>query len=253
MFSHRVVSPSVIRVRRGLTLMELVVVMTVLAALAAIVLPLFPNLLRRSHKVTEATQTSEVSKAIQLFQAASLDFPNEWDLMTVSDGTKPDFIPAEDGTPFGGGAQIGNLTADEVTALNKVGINLGHHFPTSITTGHPTEDPYAAAVTAPTIISDTTSVFIINNTTPRNYPPEIANIIDRDNTAKFVVFGVGPRSTMVGKVIQKRSHHLAHQWKSDPRQHVLPLCGRFPGGWYRRGCHGAGPICRHGDSRRRRN
>ena len=32
--------------RKGLTLMELVVVMTILAALAAIVIPLLPNLLR---------------------------------------------------------------------------------------------------------------------------------------------------------------------------------------------------------------
>src|SRR5262245_54827325 len=79
--------------RRGLTLMELVVVMTVLAALVAIVVPMFPNLLRRSHKIGDATNASEVAKQVQLHQAMYLSYPDEFDLMTTAGSTTaPDFL-----------------------------------------------------------------------------------------------------------------------------------------------------------------
>jgi len=195
------------RNRRGLTLMELVVVLTILTALAAIMVPLFPNLLRRAHKATDATQTSEVAKAVQLYHALNLGYPDEFDLMTVSSGTTPpDFLPADGGKPFGGGAQIGNLTADEVAALGRVGIKSGHHFAATITTAgpgtHPTTDPYSAVVTLPTPLSTSSPVFIIDVNTTGGYPVEIRNILARDTTARFAVFGVGTRSRMVGTVIQ---------------------------------------------------
>lgn len=192
------------RSRAGLTLMELVVVMAVLAAVAAILIPLFPNLLRRAHKVTDATQSSEVAKAVQLFQSLYVSYPDEWDYMTVSTGTTPPtFLPADGGNPFGGAAVIGNLTANEVAALGRVGIASGHHFNATIGTGHPTLNPYSAAVTAPTVLSTTTPVFIIDpTTTSGEVPVEIKNIYLRDPTARFVVFGVGTRSTMVGKVME---------------------------------------------------
>ncbi|MEZ6089588.1 MAG: prepilin-type N-terminal cleavage/methylation domain-containing protein [Pirellulaceae bacterium] len=187
--------------RRGLTLLELIVVMTVLAATAAIVLPLLPNLLRRAHKVTDATQTAEMSKAIQTHHAAYLSYPDQWDLMTEAGGALPDFIPADDGAPFGG-AQIDTLSEDEVKALKRVGITLGHHF-VQTAPNHPTEDPYAASVLAPTTLTfDTTPVFVIDATTTGEYPVEISNDLQRDPTARFVVFGAGPRATMVGKIIQ---------------------------------------------------
>ena len=193
--------------RRGLTLMELVVVMTVLAALAAILIPLLPNLLRRAHKVTDATQSAELAKAVQLHQALYITYPNEFDLMTVATGTTaPDYVPNDGGVPFGGGAYLGNLTAFEAGALNRMGVNLGHHFVATLATvDHPTLNPYAAAVTAPVTLSATTPVFVIDGTTSTNLgaiPVELQNIIARDATAKFVVFGVGSRCTMVGKTIQ---------------------------------------------------
>lgn len=181
--------------------MELVVVLTVLAAVAAIVLPLLPNLLRRAHKVTDATQSSEIAKAVQLYQGVYLGYPNEFDLMTVSTGTTPPTYLPIDGTPFGGAAVIGNLTADEVAALRRVGITSGHHFVAS-NPAHPTLDPYSAVVTAPSSLSVTSPVFLISSTSAvGSIPVELQNIIARDATARFVVFGIGSRCTMVGKVL----------------------------------------------------
>ncbi|MCA9264687.1 MAG: prepilin-type N-terminal cleavage/methylation domain-containing protein [Planctomycetales bacterium] len=195
------------RRRRGLTLMELVVVMTVLAALAAILIPLLPNLLRRAHKVTDATQSQELAKSVQLYQALYISYPEEWDLMT--DGTTttaPAFVPADDDSPFGGGAYIGTLNAEEVAALRRVGIERVHAFGDGTAADfHPTKNPYAAAVTAPTTLTaDTTEVFVIDGTgsTLGALPVEIQNTILRDPTARFVLFGCGSRCTAVGKVIQ---------------------------------------------------
>ena len=188
--------------RPGLTLMELVVVLAVLVALAAVVVPMFPNLLRRAHKSVDATQSQEIVKAMLLYQGMYTSYPNEFDLMTVSTGTTaPDFLPADGGNPFGAAAQIGNLTDPEVAALRRVGVTLGHHF-VDKNPAHPTMDPYANTVQNPTALSTSSPVFIIDSTTTGTYPVEIKNIIARDNTARFVVFGVGPRCTAVGTVLQ---------------------------------------------------
>ena len=176
--------------------------MTILVALAAILVPLFPNLLRRAHKATDATQTSEVSKAVQLYQFSYIGYPDEWDFMTVATGTTaPNFLPADGGNPFGNAANIATLTTDEVGHLSRVGITSGHHFAAS-SPGHPTLDPSASPSLTPTPIATTTPVFVITPATTGDVPTEIRNILLRDATAKFVVFGVGQRCTMVGKVMQ---------------------------------------------------
>jgi type II secretory pathway pseudopilin PulG len=53
---------------RGFTLLELVVVMFILMALAAIIVPLFPSMVERAHRASQATNESEITKAVQLYQ-----------------------------------------------------------------------------------------------------------------------------------------------------------------------------------------
>ena len=190
--------PSTTRLkRRGLTLMELVVVMTVMAAVAAIALPLFPNLLRRAHKVTDATQTSETAKSIQLYQGLTLSYPDGYDLLT--DGTDfPDYLPADDGNVFGGFVTTGTLTEDEVKALGRVGI-VNVNTMAATAPNHPTMDPYDAA--APVALDDTITVCLLDTATA-TANLSLKNVIDADPTARFIVFGVGSRCTMVGKTLQ---------------------------------------------------
>ena len=71
--------------RPGLTLMELVVVMFILMALAAILVPLFPSLIERAHRSSQATNESELTKAVQLYQGLYGSYPDGYDLLT--DGT----------------------------------------------------------------------------------------------------------------------------------------------------------------------
>lgn len=202
-------SPSALR--RGLTLMELVVVLSVLAAVAAILVPLLPNLLRRAHKATDATQTSELSKAVQTYQAAYMSYPDNFDLLTTGTGGFAAFLPEDDGNVFGGFVTSGTLTSDELGALNRVGIQFLQPLATT-TTGsgfHPTMNPYPPGSTILTnqitVKSATNVNFAILNTTAITAanPSFLQAARLSDTTARFVVFGVGPRSSMVGTIIQE--------------------------------------------------
>lgn len=215
--------PRLVSRRYGVTLMELVVVLSVLAALAAIVIPMMPNLLRRAHKATDATQTSEISKLVQMYQGMYTSYPDEFDaLTTTASATFPDFIPA-DGGAFGGFVTGGKLTSDEVAALRRVGISNVHALkPTlSNTPPQPTLDPYEAAYSATkTPITDQIYLAILDPNTNSLFQPggSAANFLATVRAAnsvttgsgmsatttepRFVVFGVGQRCTMVGKVMQ---------------------------------------------------
>lgn len=203
--------------RRGLTLLELVVVLTIVAAIAGIVAPLLPNLLRRTHKATDATQTGEIAKAVQLYQASYMSYPDNFDLLT--DGsTFPTYLPQDGGNVFGGFVTPSTLSDDQLKALGRVGILRLQKMASSVLTTndfHPTMRPYAGAT--PTVdalalfdsAGDVSSAaqsakFAKLNLTAiaAANPSFLQTIRDADPTAQFVVFGVGPRTTMVGQVIQ---------------------------------------------------
>lgn len=209
------------RRRPGLTLMELVIVLAVLAAVSAILIPLFPNLLRRTHKAVDATQSSEVAKSVQLYQSLYISYPDNFDLLT--DGTTPGtggtfgampaYLPMDDATvgPFGGMAKAAPLTAAELAALQRAGIQYVQKMAvdSSVPNFHPTMHPYAtnvpasdridlaspAALTLNFAVLDLAAIQVAN-------PNLLAAERDMDPTARYVVFGVGARCSMVGQTMQ---------------------------------------------------
>src|SRR5207245_6349560 len=68
--------------RRGLTLMELVIVLVILVALAGIVIPLLPNMLTRAHTASAATNMQEVIKLIATYAQLTFAYPDGWDSLT---------------------------------------------------------------------------------------------------------------------------------------------------------------------------
>ncbi|MBL8825571.1 MAG: prepilin-type N-terminal cleavage/methylation domain-containing protein [Planctomycetaceae bacterium] len=204
--------------QRGLTLLELVVVLTVLAAVAGILVPMLPNLLRKAHKSVDATQSGELAKALQMYQAQFTSYPDNFDLLT--DGTTfPAYLPA-DGGAFGGFVEAASLTADEVKALRRVGIQSVQKLAADRTPNgfHPTRNPYAGSITTDAVSLDSAgtttptvkfAVIDPKNTGATSYaailaanPSFLQTVINADPTARYVVFGVGPRCSMVGQVIQ---------------------------------------------------
>jgi prepilin-type N-terminal cleavage/methylation domain-containing protein len=193
---------------RGLTLIELVVVLAVLAAVAAIVAPLMPNMVRRAHKSTEATQTVEVAKAVQMYQASYMGYPDNFDLLT--DGTTfPAYMPADGGNVFGGYAVPATLTTAETEALAEAGVKRLQTMATNNTgtNFHPTMNPYNGTISTDvvTVADNTTTKFaVIDPTTNSTVMSSrfLQSVRNNDPTARYVVFGVGPRNSMVGTVMQ---------------------------------------------------
>ena len=198
--------------KKGLTLIELVVVLAILAAVAAIIVPLLPNLLRRAHKAIDGTQSSELSKAVQTYHALYYGYPDNFDMLT--DGTAfPSYIPADGGAVFGGFVQASTLTASELAALAKVGVRYVQ--PLATTSTSPSLDPYPAGTTLLanrldlTDSANATKVFAVidpagtsGTTIQASNPRFFEAVRSADPTARYVVFGVGSRSSMVGQTIQ---------------------------------------------------
>lgn len=209
--------------RRGLTLIELIVVMAILVALASILIPLFPNMLRRAHKASDCTNSSEVNKSVQLYQSSFYGYPDNFDLLLDSTGAFPTYLPWDHGVsntaPFGGFVTPGTLTATQIGYLQNAGINFVQPLaPSSATTTppanwpsfHVTMSPYADTYAAnKTQLTPTVKVAILSYAGIQAQNPNFLDSefntdppTDNGGTAVYVVFGVGSRNTMVGQTMQ---------------------------------------------------
>ncbi|MCU0982921.1 MAG: type II secretion system GspH family protein [Pirellulaceae bacterium] len=190
--------------RRGLTLLELVVVMVILAALAGILVPLLPNLARKGHTSAGATNLGEIAKAIQLYASQNGDsFPNNYDSIVNADGAIATYVPTVSAM-FGGQPvlTVGNLTSTEVSRLSDVGITTIVQMieqPANPGSWSPTFFPYGTApATPPTpvTLATSTNVALLN-------PAVAAAKFALPNDGKYVVFGIGKYCTAVSTVMNE--------------------------------------------------
>jgi prepilin-type N-terminal cleavage/methylation domain-containing protein len=214
--------------RRGLTLMELVVVMVILVALAGILLPLFPNLLTKAHTSTAATNMSELTKAVQTYYYSSLQYPNNLDNiagLVGTPGTAPATNPSNANVTLVGAAASSDLSTTTLTAttsaaLTNVGITsvLETTVPASAATiGNwtPTYLPYSTVssttgIPTPSTIN-TTVVTVQPNAITREFGYSTAA-----NTATYVLLGLGNYSSMAGTALQEAPIHFDDSPNGEP-------------------------------------
>ncbi len=120
----------------GLTLIELVVVLTILVALGGVLVPVVGNSLTRSHVATCAVNYPELTKILIQMEATRGDLGDGWTTGVFDSDGSPVNNSALNTDGGGGGAGIlatGTLTADEVTALTDYGITTvwNHGDPTA--------------------------------------------------------------------------------------------------------------------------
>lgn len=115
---------------RGLTLIELVVVLAILVALVGLVLAFFPGLLGRASTSTSASSAQDIARAVQINYTTTLSYGNNYDSLmdaaadtTVYGKIAPNSLSQL--TPY-------SLTADDVTALSRLGITHVHHLSEAI-------------------------------------------------------------------------------------------------------------------------
>ncbi|MEM9419130.1 MAG: prepilin-type N-terminal cleavage/methylation domain-containing protein [Planctomycetota bacterium] len=112
--------------RRGLTLIELVVVLTILVALGGLLVPIIGNVLTRSHVATCSSNIPEIASMLLRKDALQGTFGDNW-----STGIE---TGAAATTSVNGNA-IGTLSAGEIEALDAAGITTvyDHELETNAT------------------------------------------------------------------------------------------------------------------------
>jgi type II secretory pathway pseudopilin PulG len=235
--------------RSGLTLIELIVVLTILIALAGLLVPMLPSMLTRAHTSTCSTNIAEAVKAIGTYQQLYSAYPNNWD--ALSDGTNMiDYFAGGSMMPAGvvsggtvpgvggnGELTAGALTANEVAALTGVGITQLQSMvakggsapagfdPTFNYYSNPTSNPTTNALT----LSTTTKLALLDPQNGNGNATSVARCIalNLDLTGRYVALGIGQRVSMVGKMMATAPVHFGDQPVLNPEYGYQRLVGLF--------------------------
>jgi len=177
--------------REGLTLVELLVVLTVIIAVAGIGVSILPNIQQRTHGSTSAVSIRDVEARIEsnLFSGAGLG--TDFDGLIAADNTIPAFIGNANGF-----AASGALDDDQVAALADLGI-------TTYFQANATPDDDNATFGGHNYGINGANVQTISNTSQLAELPaaKVTEVSDAYNTAEpenIFVFGLGQESTLVG-------------------------------------------------------
>ncbi len=209
-------------VRSGFTILELVIVLTVLAVLAGLVLSLLPNLLTRTHYALGADTIAELNKTWQRSHALNVRYPDVYDSLLNSDGAtafthSPEALLDQ--------ATVETLEEDEVDALAMIGIRSVVHAAAGATNTY----DYAPFGATATPLADGSSVVTLNlaehlaDGNALNLKRHLVRASDgtfTDNSAntRYVIFGIGPNCSAVGtgKLIQDAPVHFAAEDANSP-------------------------------------
>jgi prepilin-type N-terminal cleavage/methylation domain-containing protein len=173
--------------RRGLTLLELVVVLVILVALAGVLVPLLPGMIGRAHTAEHGTNVTEVNKAVQQYEILNKRYPDNLDQLTAWA-----ILPhqsAETTTACDGQLTAGTLPAGGKDSLNAAGITTLW----TLTGTDLVASPYGSTP-ASTALADNGSVAVLDATSRlRLYNEATAS------SAQYVVFGLGTKCDLVGR------------------------------------------------------
>lgn len=127
--------------RTGLTLIELVVVLTILAALATLLIPRLTGITDRTGTASSAAILQEVSSTEGRFEAQFSKIPTSWDGVVTSAGAlytklNPKLVGDIDGK--GTTVTAGTLTATQAQSLIDAGMT-GLHYQDEAWTGSPSD------------------------------------------------------------------------------------------------------------------
>jgi type II secretory pathway pseudopilin PulG len=214
--------------RRGLTLMELVVVMAILIAFAGIVVPLLPGLIGRSETSSRATNTGEITKWIQSYEASYSKYPNDWDALIDSSNAPISYVQGFTGaTPP---LQVTTISdANQVKALTGAGITrlqLMSQATALTTTTNATFNPYpsmnpATGTASPDKVADgltvATGMSAVTLTLAGQAQLNLAdNATTANSTGVYIVVGFGRRASIVGQGVEDAPVNFFDNFQLSP-------------------------------------
>jgi len=178
-------------VRSGLSLLELLVVLTILIALGGIVVSTLPGMLKRTQVATAASNIPEIDATVRRTSMLSQGkIGNRFDALVAGsdslDGNIPSYI---------GGAEAfetTNLSVADVGALREIGIT--ELVPAAAATINAT---YNSHDQTPVEIGSDSNVCSLSVDSAMTILPHDWNLEPAEN-AKYIVVGLGEQCSMVG-------------------------------------------------------
>ena len=185
--------------RKAFTLIELIVVLTILVGLAGVLIPTVTNMIGRTSRSTSAINISEIAGAVQRYEAIYGSYPDNFDsLMTDLVGTALNTLNS------GLTAVTDDVTLDEDTlaTLNNAGIiNVGIHAEDDTTFMLPT----STALTDETVLLGLTAAH------------QVALGLETTGTlGKYVVLGIGTLSSLNGTIMVDAPVHFPRDNATNP-------------------------------------
>ena len=173
--------------RSGLTLIELVVVLTILVALGGIAAATLPNMLNRTHVATVATSLPTIDAAIrQNILLNSGQIGDRFDSL-IDNGAPVGFVNAS------GAYAAYTLAGNDASALNDLG--LAELIPADGSVANATFQGHQG--TTPAAVETGASVCTLTSAKATEILSAVWNY-DADANAQYIVLGLGERCSLVG-------------------------------------------------------
>lgn len=205
------------RERRGLTLIELVIVIAILTVLGGLVVQTFPSLMKRTHISKCSDTIAALNRTWGEAYALNMRYPDRCDSLLQADGSKftklqptlSDLV-----TPT-------TLTAAEATALSKIGVRTVVDLDPSATDVTYDCAPLTA-VKRPLAAGGNVALLplpLASSSSEWNENPlRLKRHLETTDTVKYVVFGIGQNCTAVGsgKLLQEAPTYFAESDLVNP-------------------------------------
>ena len=175
--------------REGLTLIELVVVLTILVALGGIAAATLPNMLNRTHVATVATSLPTIDASVRqniLLNSGQMGDRFDSLVTTGLTGTPAAFVNAS------GAYATHTLGGGDVAALNGLGIASLVPADDSVTNA-----TFEGHLGAPVALADGLNVCTLAGTETTRILGEVWNYTPLPG-AQYIVMGLGQQSSLVG-------------------------------------------------------
>jgi len=199
--------------RTALTLLELLVVLTILIALGGIVVASLPGLLERTQAATASANVSEIDSAIRRGLLT-----NQGKIGNRFDSLIQGGAGGQVASYLGGSENFDciSLSAEEIEALEYLGIS--EVIPASDTSENVTFDSHNGL---PVALSPESKVCALNQEFAGGVMYRLWNI-EPSTDVRFLVFGLGQRSSLVGAaaeaVFKEAPIHFSEDAASNPKK-----------------------------------
>ncbi|MEM1108864.1 MAG: type II secretion system protein [Planctomycetota bacterium] len=201
------------QVRKGLTLIELIVVLTILIALGSLLVPVIGNALVRSHVATCSSTIPEVNNMLQISLVDRGVVGDDWTTGVAGAG-------ASAGAAVNGGLTVGNLTTDEVSAMNAVGVITvwNHGDPTSTPGGDPYNVTFNPGLASETL-SDSTDVIVLTDEQAEGiFLPTDGDGTTAQSPVKYIWLGIDTTWSLLGTLTAEPPTHFGDTEGAFPDQ-----------------------------------